>query len=108
VSLTVQSFLFLSASLHMTKAPQGKKEDKDDKKGKPAPDEPKAPVKLSKRPYSIVVWGATGFTGALVCRQIAERYPVRQPSTLVPALALRRFKSRHQASCTMKSTAQTI
>eukprot|EP01023_Acetabularia_acetabulum_P003910 TRINITY_DN1162_c0_g1_i4.p1 TRINITY_DN1162_c0_g1~~TRINITY_DN1162_c0_g1_i4.p1 ORF type:complete len:420 (-),score=76.07 TRINITY_DN1162_c0_g1_i4:476-1735(-) len=26
------------------------------------------------RPYQVVVWGATGFTGKLVCRHIAENY----------------------------------
>eukprot|EP01023_Acetabularia_acetabulum_P038410 TRINITY_DN367_c0_g2_i1.p1 TRINITY_DN367_c0_g2~~TRINITY_DN367_c0_g2_i1.p1 ORF type:complete len:464 (-),score=59.57 TRINITY_DN367_c0_g2_i1:32-1282(-) len=26
------------------------------------------------RPYEVVVWGATGFTGKLVCRHIAENY----------------------------------
>ena len=44
---------------------------------KKAGEEPKTPAKLSKRPYSIVVWGATGYTGTLLCKQIAETYPVR-------------------------------
>lgn len=27
-----------------------------------------------KRPYDVVLWGATGFTGGLVCEYLAERY----------------------------------
>jgi hypothetical protein len=42
-------------------------------------DKPDKPFmeKTSNRPYSIVVWGATGFTGSLVCKHIAHEYPVR-------------------------------
>lgn len=35
------------------------------------------PEKTSQRKFSLIVWGATGFTGSLVCRQLAETYPVR-------------------------------
>ena len=38
---------------------------------------PQLPAKVSKRPYSIVVWGASGFTGELLCEQITQKYPVR-------------------------------
>ena len=31
------------------------------------------------RPYQIVVWGATGFVGRLVCERLAAEYPVRHP-----------------------------
>lgn len=40
---------------------------------------PASGVKPSKRPFSIVVWGATGFTGSLLCKEIANVYPVRCP-----------------------------
>jgi hypothetical protein len=65
--------------------------DKDEamcsKNGKKAKDakEPKEgstpliPAKTSKRLYSIVIWGATGFTGSLLCKEIANVYPVRSP-----------------------------
>lgn len=51
--------------------------------GKSARAEPAAagdltlPEKTSQRKYSLIVWGATGFTGSLVCKQLAETYPVR-------------------------------
>lgn len=47
-----------------------------DEKGK-AQATPQLPAKVSKRPYSIVVWGASGFTGELLCEQITQKYPVR-------------------------------
>lgn len=31
----------------------------------------------SARPYQVVVWGASGFTGRLVCEHIAKDYQVR-------------------------------
>ena len=31
---------------------------------------------MKERPYQIIVWGATGFTGRLVCQHIAENYQV--------------------------------
>lgn len=59
------------------KKSDGSKQANAKEKSAPAGGEAKLPAKTSKRPYSIIVWGATGFTGSLVCRQIAERYPVR-------------------------------
>jgi len=41
----------------------------------------KAPEKAltadPRRNYSIIVWGASGFVGKLVCQHIAQDYPVR-------------------------------
>ena len=65
------------AKADAAKKSDGKKVTKTKKDSAPAAEETKLPAKTSKRPYSIVVWGATGFTGGLVCRQIAERYTVR-------------------------------
>ena len=42
-----------------------------------APSDLALPGKTSQRRFSLIVWGATGFTGSLVCRQLAETYPVR-------------------------------
>lgn len=32
---------------------------------------------MAARPYHVVVWGANGFTGRLVCEHIAKNYQVR-------------------------------
>jgi len=29
----------------------------------------------SKRPFDVIVWGATGFTGQLTCKYINDNYP---------------------------------
>jgi hypothetical protein len=50
-----------------------KKKDGQEKE----PENSLLPPKTSSRPYSIVIWGATGFTGSLVCKHIAQEYPVR-------------------------------
>lgn len=39
-----------------------------------APTEAAAVDKKPKRKFNVIVWGATGFTGALVCKHIAEQY----------------------------------
>jgi short subunit dehydrogenase-like uncharacterized protein len=46
---------------------------------------------MTARPYNVVVWGATGFTGKLVCEHIAKVYQVRaslccarRPSAVAP------------------------
>jgi len=40
-----------------------------------------------ERPYHVVVWGATGFVGKLVCEHIARDYQARITSCLWQALA---------------------
>jgi hypothetical protein len=55
------------------KAKEAAGEGKDTREGATPP----IPAKTSKRPYSVVVWGATGFTGSLLCKEIANVYPVR-------------------------------
>lgn len=35
-----------------------------------------SPADHRDRPYDVIVWGATGFTGRLVVEYLAERYPV--------------------------------
>jgi hypothetical protein len=49
---------------------------KDQRGAQPSSD---APVESNlkyqtQRKYNVIVWGATGFTGALVCKHIAEHY----------------------------------
>lgn len=36
----------------------------------------KAPPPLGARPYEVVLWGATGFTGALVAEELVRRYGI--------------------------------
>lgn len=33
----------------------------------------------SARPYEVVVWGATGTVGKLVCEHVAQHYQVKKP-----------------------------
>jgi hypothetical protein len=48
---------------------------KDQKIGELNPDTTVAPVDTKpRRKFNIIVWGATGFTGALVCKHLAEQY----------------------------------
>lgn len=67
---------------------------------KTAPQAPKdepviVPLK-SNRPYKLIVWGATGFTGQLVCQHIANDYTVRLVAISVAQL------------CTMLSTTSKL
>lgn len=54
------------------------------------------------RPYQVVVWGASGFTGRLVCEHIAQTYQVgHQPAHLGLPRPLCRCRSMDGARCTL-------
>jgi hypothetical protein len=62
-----------TGNLKNTKEKGSKEQQKETK----AEEQKSVPAKAqSGRRFSIVVWGATGFTGALVCKHIAEVYKV--------------------------------
>lgn len=56
------------------------KQPAGDKQQDKQPDkQPEKPVleKLSNRPYSVIVWGSSGYTGRLCCECIVRNYQVR-------------------------------
>lgn len=55
---------------------KGSKQSSKQKMGEQVPLDAQPVVQdtTPKRKFNVVVWGATGFTGALVCKHIAEHY----------------------------------
>lgn len=61
------------------RVPMAKKSGKKAKDAAVQTDEAKqvpSKEKTSTRPLNMIVWGATGYTGKLLCQTLAERYPV--------------------------------